>query len=315
MVVPLVLDTDMGSDVDDALALAFALRHPDIDLRAVTTVADDTTMRANIARKLTLLAGRGGIEVAAGIGDVTPPAGRRSWGGHEGRGLLEPGETLDISTRHAVTVLADALGHLAGGAPEVVTVGMQTNIAAALRRDESAPGGLRRLHVMGGVFGPVEDLDQSLPPSIDHNLNCDPAGALVSLNSGLRIVYVPCDVTIKTELTMDHVEELRRGDPLCRALAALIDVWREVQGEMMPPKRAALLHDPLAVACTVDRRFVTSEELHVTAAMHNGRVRTFVDPLEGSPAEVITSVDAEGFADFWLATVLGRLSDLRPSAR
>ena len=62
----LILDTDIGTDVDDALALAFALRHPELDLRAVTTVSGDTVRRARIAKKLLLLAGRDDIEVAAG---------------------------------------------------------------------------------------------------------------------------------------------------------------------------------------------------------------------------------------------------------
>ena len=63
---PFILDSDIGSDVDDALALAFALRHPDLDLRAVTTVSGDTARRARIAKKLLLRAGRDDIEVAAG---------------------------------------------------------------------------------------------------------------------------------------------------------------------------------------------------------------------------------------------------------
>ncbi|HUH08060.1 MAG TPA: nucleoside hydrolase, partial [Egibacteraceae bacterium] len=72
------LDTDIGTDVDDALALAFAVRHPDIELRAVTTVSGDTRRRARIAATLLSLAGRDDIEVAAGL-DTPPTApGRRA---------------------------------------------------------------------------------------------------------------------------------------------------------------------------------------------------------------------------------------------
>src|SRR5919109_375960 len=92
MAVRLILDTDIGTDVDDALALAFALRHPDIDLVAVTTVADDVVKRAHIARRLLRLAGRDDIEVAPGIGWDKSPSGRVSWAGHEGEGLLEPSD-------------------------------------------------------------------------------------------------------------------------------------------------------------------------------------------------------------------------------
>jgi purine nucleosidase len=52
----ILLDTDVGTDVDDALALAFALRHPEIDLAAVTTVSGDTRLRGQIAARLLALA-------------------------------------------------------------------------------------------------------------------------------------------------------------------------------------------------------------------------------------------------------------------
>jgi purine nucleosidase len=274
----------------------------------VTTVSADTVARAHIASKLVALAGRVDVEVAAGVGEVVPPDGRKVWFGHEGKGLLEPGESFDISTRDGVSVLESAFRAREMGGAEIVTVGMQTNMAAVLGREGVPAHEPRRLTVMGGVFGPVTDVGQALPPSIDHNLNCDPEAALVSLNASLPLVYVPCDVTMNAELTTDHLEELRRGDELCVALASLIDVWRDVlgytTGRRQPSGRAALLHDPLAVASTVDRRFVTSEQMLVAAAIYQDHVRTFVDPLEGVPAEVLTSVDGPGFADFWLETVL-----------
>src|SRR5205814_9021129 len=52
LLLDLILDTDIGTDVDDALALAFAVRHPDITLRAVTTVSGDTAARARITARL-----------------------------------------------------------------------------------------------------------------------------------------------------------------------------------------------------------------------------------------------------------------------
>src|SRR5688500_1770191 len=129
MPVPVILDTDIGSDIDDALALAFCVRHPDIDLRAVTTVADDTVRRGFWARKLLQLAGRNDVEVAAGVGWETSPSGRDSAWPHDGHGL--PDETFDLSARDAVTLLLET--------PDVTvsTIGMPSNVAAALDRDPS----------------------------------------------------------------------------------------------------------------------------------------------------------------------------------
>ena len=298
--VRLVLDTDIGTDVDDALALAFALRHPEIDLVAVTTVADDVTLRAHIARKLLDLAGRADVEVAPGVGWTQGPTDRRSAFGHEGRGLIEADEPAPAFGRDAVTLLIEETQQ---EPLEVATVGMQSNIAAAADRDPDLAGRIVRLDVMGGVFAPIRVRGHDLPPGADHNLVVDPAASVRALNSGMRTMYVPLDVTVNAPLPRSHVERLRAGDDLCRALAALIDVWIDVSRP--PDEFAALLHDPLTVACTVDRRFVTTETLPVTVAMHEGAVRTFIDPACGHEAEVVRSVDGPGFADLWLETVLG----------
>ena len=153
-------------------------------------------------------------------------------------------------------------------------------------------------------------LGATLPPSLDHNLNVDQPASLRALNAGIPVLYVPADVTMGAWLLSSHLDRLRDGDALCRALAQQVDVWTPVLRAMgrgaIPEHHVALLHDPLAVACMVDRRFVKSERMRVTVAMHDGCVRTFIDPAAGHEAEVITSVDAPAFAQFWLETVLAK---------
>jgi len=293
----LILDTDIGTDVDDALALAFAVRHPDVRLRAVTTVSGDTRRRAHLAATLLRLAGREDIEVAAGLA-APPPGGRNVELGHEGEGVLGGGPLPPLSRRSAVDVL---LGAAEGTV--VATVGMQTNVAAAVERDPALVRRLR-LGVMGGVFARV---DGFAPPD-DHNLNADPEAAVRALGAGFPILYAPGDVTVRTLLTTRQVDALRRGDALCGALAQLVDRWTPVLHRRrpgLPAGQASALHDPLTVAALVDRRFVRARELPVTVALMGDRVRTFVDPIEGRAAEVLTDVDPAGFAAFWLETVLG----------
>jgi inosine-uridine nucleoside N-ribohydrolase len=245
------------------------------------------------------LAGYDAIEVAAGVGWTKGPAGRMSWFGHEGEGLLD-GRELALSSRDGVSVLLEET-HTEG--TEIATIGMQSNVAAALERDPSFGGRVSRLDVMGGVFAPIRFDGGVLPASADHNLMVDPQSSIRSLSAGIPTLYVPLDVTVHTALRRSHLERLRSGDDLCRALAQQIDVWMRVSKPV--GDRAAMLHDPLAVACVVDRSFVTCETLPVTVAIHDGAVRTFIDPVTGTPAEVVRSVDGTGFADFWLETVLG----------
>lgn len=304
--VPLVLDTDIGTDVDDALALALAARHPGIDLRAVTTVSGDARRRARIARYLLALAGREDVTVAAGasydrVGDGPAPEM-----GHEGQGLELDGVT-GIADASAVDVLLAETASVPGCV--VATVGMPTNVAEALEQDGSLASRIGLLAVMGGVFAPVRFLDLDVPPTRDHNLNVDPPSSLRALSAGLPTLYVPCDVTFGAWLERRHVNALRTGDDLCRVLAEQIDVWtaivRKSSGGRLPDDKAALLHDPLTVACLVERSFVTVERKPVTVAQVGRAVRTFVDPLAGHDAEVVTSVDAPAFADWWLTTVRG----------
>jgi inosine-uridine nucleoside N-ribohydrolase len=66
LMIPIILDTDIGTDVDDALALTLAVRSPEIDILAVTTVGVDVHLRGRIARKLLRVLGRDEIPVAAG---------------------------------------------------------------------------------------------------------------------------------------------------------------------------------------------------------------------------------------------------------
>jgi len=284
----LILDTDIGSDVDDALALAFCLRHPDIDLAAVTTVADDTLWRARIASTLLRLAGRPDVLVAPGVGWEQSPSGLASrWPGDS-----EGFELEDVSyEREGVDVL------MAETPAQIATIGMQSNIAAAMERDPSFASRVERLNVMGGMFGPLGDE----PPSRDHNLVVDPDASVRSLNARMPTMYVPIDVSFKARLPVSHREKLRTGDAFCRALAHLLDVWAKYSNPS--PDVAAILHDPLLVACTVDRRFVTTETLPVRVVRDGDACRTFIDPVIGHPCEVIRSVDGPGFADFWLETV------------
>jgi len=305
MTISLLLDTDIGTDVDDALALAFALRHPDIELRAVTTVSGDVDRRAQIAAKILRLAGRDDLEVAAGIGGGPIPGGRPAEMGHEGQGLLQPGEQLTVSERDAISLLVQ---QTAEATVQLATVGALSNLAAALEREPAMADRIERLAVMGGVFAPPLEDGPSFEAADDHNLNVDPTASLRALNAPLPLLYVPLDVTVQTALTRQHLERLRRGDRLCQGLAALIDIWAQLLHRTIPGMdhhQVATLHDPLTVACLVEPELVTTEQLPVTVAYHEGLARTFVDPVAGRPVQVVRSVQAREFADFWLATVAG----------
>lgn len=299
---PVVLDTDIGTDVDDALALAYAARHPALELEAVTTVSGDAAARAAIAARLLGIAGRTDVRVAAGVGGFED----RVWFGHEGQGLA-PGPDAPIDPHDAATLLLDASHR--PHPPAVVTIGMQSNLAAALHRDPAYPQRVPRLTVMGGVFAPVHYLGAVFGAARDTNLVVDPDAAVAVLDAGFAVRYVPLDVTVRVPLHRGALERLREADDLGAALAALVDVWAVLLHERsrgrIPDDVVAYLHDPLTVAAAAGDEFLTVERRPVTVAVHDGVPRTFVDPLAGREADVVTAVDAEGFVEHWLAVVTG----------
>jgi inosine-uridine nucleoside N-ribohydrolase len=270
-------------------------------LRAVTTVSADTTARAHLAARLLALDGRDEVIVAAGIGGNDD----RTWFGHESVGL-PAGPEVPLDPRHAVDVLLELSREPTP--PTVATVGMQSNIAAAVRRDPEYAARVPLLAVMGGIFRSFDRYGVRLDAG-DHNLVCDADASAVSLNAAFPILYVPLDVTFRVALRTSHLERLRAGDDLCRALADLCDAWGPVMrarsGGSIPDDVVAVLHDPLTVACVATRDFVTVETRPVRVVVDAGVPRTVVDPEHGRPAEVVTDADADGFVEHWCDVVLG----------
>ena len=142
-----VLDTDIGTDVDDALALALALASPELELVAVTTVSGDTTLRARIAARLLALAGRTDVPVHAGCAEPLGGTAGFAWFGHEGDGILDRSRDA-VAPEPAVDALLRLFREQDG--LELVTIGPLTNVAVALERDPGLAGRIARLTAMGG---------------------------------------------------------------------------------------------------------------------------------------------------------------------
>jgi purine nucleosidase len=183
---PFVLDTDIGTNVDDLLALLFVLGSPELDLVGVTTVSGDTGVRAAVAAHALSLAGRGGVPVVAGAG--TALSGRPPrWAGYEVELVAAGGWRRPDAG--ATDWLHDA-ARRHGGRLEVGAIAPLTNLALALRADPAFAAGVRRVHLMGGG-GP--------PDAPDHNLRAD-AVAAAEVVAALDIGLCGVDVTAGVHL-------------------------------------------------------------------------------------------------------------------
>jgi purine nucleosidase len=296
--IPVVLDTDLSGDVDDALALALLLSAPDaLRLVAVTTVSGDTRARARGAARILALAGRSDVAVHPGVKD---PLVRRLE--HEieteGYGTGELAPILDEPAPERIVRAAREAPGL-----ELVTIGPLTNVAHALALDPRLPERVGRLTVMGGHVRQVKIGQHVCAPGIDYNLCSDPEASVCVLGAGFRTRLVTADVTLQVWMTEAQRSRLAgSGRPLQRVLAELIARWTPKQvriftgmGGTLAPDNAAFLHDPLCVLSLIDAASLRFESLSILPTIQRGVLRTFeVDAAigVGAPMEVATAVDA-----------------------
>jgi len=301
----IILDTDMGTDADDALCLALALAAPELEIAAVTTVSGDTRRRAAIARRLLDLAGRRDVPVHAGLEAPRQTAASFLWLGDEGDFLLARDEQVaGISDEPAVDALLRML-HAEDGL-ELVAVGPLTNLAAAIERDPAVASRIARLTVMGGHVRRVAYRDHEFPHGVDYNLCSDGASAQLVLSAGMPLRLVTADVTLATWLRPDDLVAIESvATPFHAAIVAAVRAWtprmRSIFGAMGAPIGAdnvAFLHDPLALAAAYDESFCRFEDLAIEPALGDGPFRTIERPEPGAATRTMrcaTAVDAQRF--------------------
>jgi purine nucleosidase len=302
MPVRVLLDTDIGTDVDDALALAVILGSPELQLDGVTCVYGDVQLRARMVLKLLRLRGRDDVPVFAGV--EPPLLGRRPvyWAGHEGEGLLEPADAaLRPRDEHAVDFLVrHVMAH--PGEIHLLAIGPLTNVALAFRREPRLPSSLRHLTVMGGVARGLDDLGL---PYAEHNIKCDPEAAQVVLSAGAPTTLVPLDVTTKVLVRERDLARVRAGGtPFHEAIADQVALYPRFKRT-----GATQLHDPLAAATLVRSDLLGMVDLRVeveTEGQHAAGMTLMRRPTAeaAATARVALTVDAPSAEEF----VVGRLA-------
>jgi purine nucleosidase len=308
---PIWLDTDIGSDVDDALALGVALASPELRLVGVGSTSRIARRRAATAARLLGLAGRLDVPVFVGEDEAVLRKERFVWREIEDLGL-PPGPDAPILDEPA----PEAIVRLAREVPglELVTIGPLTNLARALALDPELPERVARLHVMGGHVRECRIGRLLCKPGIDYNLCSDPDASMAVLGAGFDTRLVTADVTLQTWLTKADLARLEAAEgAVPRALAGLIRIWTPWQtkifteiGGTLDPDNVAFLHDPLTVQAMVDPAPLRFERLRILPTLERSTFRTIEVPAAsglGAEMEVATAVDARAAA----AAILGRL--------
>jgi purine nucleosidase len=285
-----ILDTDIGTDVDDALALALILGSPELRLEAVTCVYGDVELRARMVLELLRLRGRTDVPVYAGV--AQPLLGRRPvyWAGHEGQGLLERADaSRSVEAEHAVDLLVRRV-MASPGEIHLLAIGPLTNVALAFLREPRLPKALKHLTVMGGVCRGPGLLQTGYT---EHNIKCDPEAAHVVLSAGAPTTLVPLDVTLRVEVRRQHMARIRAGGtPFHAGIADQIERYPR-----FAQRGGTFLHDPLAAAIAFRPDLVTLTDLHVdveTEGQHAAGMTLMREPTGDLAANARVALDVDG---------------------
>jgi purine nucleosidase len=299
----ILLDTDIGSDVDDALALGVALASPELRIVGVTCVAKIARRRAAAAARILGFAGRGDVPVFVGEDEAVLRKERFVWREIEDRGLPD-GPDAAVAAEPAPEAIVRLARELPG--LELVAIGPLTNLARALALDPELPKRVAGLTVMGGHVRDVRIGRLRCKPGIDYNLCSDPEASVSVLGAGFATRLVTADVTLQTWLTRADLARLDAAGALPRALARLVRVWTPWQVEVftglggdLDPENAAFLHDPLTIQALVDPAPLRFERLRIVPTIERGTLRTIEvapDAGLGAEMEVATAVDARAAA-------------------
>lgn len=294
----LLLDTDIGTNADDLVALVLCLKSEAIKLEGVTTVSGDVDIRARIVFKVLQLCQAGHVPVAAGSrGPLIPTAVGREfrWAGYEGEGILSPEDSrLKPFSSDAVELMVSKLRE-GKGEIKLVAIGPLTNIAQALKQEPLLAHYVKELVLMGGSIS---------PPHEEYNIMSDPEAAKLVFASGMPITMVGLNVTRRVLLGREEVQRIKEaGGAVAELMADQVERYLKYKGVNKTP-----MHDPLAVAVAIDRSFVTTERMNTTITAE-GRT---VPGGENQAIDVCVDVDVPRFMDFLLSTLTRKYGGFHP---
>lgn len=295
----IIIDTDIGSDIDDAMALALAMRSKEIILEGITTVYGDVDLRAKLAKKLLQLGGRDDVKVFAGINQPLLH-NRDIWmAGHEGEGVLTNYEDVSYENGHAVDFIIKTIMENPGEIT-LIPIGPFTNIASAIIREPKIIENVKEIVLMGGVTRLGNNALEL--PKDEHNIRCDPEAAALVFRSGAPIVMVGLDVTYKVTINKNDRDQLEASkDPLNLALVKQLDRWFDFIKE-----DTTKMHDPLTVSLMIDRSIVTTEKMNIHVDYDHRQMtgQTVALPDQNGNVEVCLEVDSKKFTTILLERLL-----------
>jgi purine nucleosidase len=295
--IPIILDTDIGSDIDDALALAYLLAQPRCELVGITTVSGDVGRRCAIADYVCRAVRRGDVPIHAGASRVLLTGPGQPEVPHYP--AIEDRPHRKPSDWPANTAL-DFLRQTIRGRPgeiTLLTIGPFTNIALLFAVDPEIPSLLKALVSMAGIF--YRSTRKSYGNSREWNCRVDPIATAIVYGAGFTgHTSFGIDVTMKCTLTANEVRARFKGT-LLQAIAPMAELWFAQQQRV-----AITFHDPLAAAGIFRTEICEYHYGRVWVPLSGNESklgRTQFDRGAAGPHRVACSVNVQMFFDEFFA--------------
>ncbi len=285
--VPVIFDTDIGTDIDDAYALAALIGRPEFEVRGVTTVSSDAAARARLAAKLLSIAGPkwAHTPVYAGISTPTQYMKQVEWAaGFESPSLHLQGG-VDFMRREI---------NARPGQITLIAVGELTNVAALLESEPGIGRKIRAIALMGGAV--YRGYAPGSKPEPEWNIKSNAKAARTVFMSGVPLLVAPLDSTADLKLTPEmRVRIFTRGTPLNDALGSLDQIWRYTnhwKGDQ------PTLFDVLALELVVPGKEGPRRPYELKSLAIEVTDEGLTRPVDGKPnAQVAVSVDIPAFME------------------
>lgn len=283
-----LLDTDIGSDIDDAVCLAYLLAQPRCDLLGVTTVTGEAEKRAMMVSAMCRAAGRGEIPIYPGC-DSPILVKQRQPIAQQAPGLAGMDYATSFPRGEAVEFLRRTI-RANPGEVVLLTIGPLTNAGLLFAVDPEIPSLLKGLVMMAGHFKTAEC-------PTEWNTGGDPhATAIVYRARAALHRSIGLDVTMGVRLEAPEVRERLRGSAFAEVMK-FYPYWVDGNGPI-------IFHDPLAAATIFDESLCEWERGSVEVPLtkeEEGWTRWTASGEAGAPHEIASSVDAARYFEHFFS--------------
>ena len=298
---PVILDVDTG--IDDALAIAYALNSPELEVIGITTCFGNGPIDFTTRNTLLILE-QLEKSVPVYIGADKPlsrPAKNFPTHVHGEDGLGNKVEIPPVMEADSVGAVDYIISEVKKRPHEItiIAVGPLTNLALAVQKEPELASLVKEVVIMGGaVF-----VRGNVTPYSEANVITDPEAADCVFSSGLPVTVVGLDVTMQTLLPNSTLADWRAlGTDVAHFFADITSFYMQAYETFHPGIGGCALHDPLAVGVVIDPGFVKTEKWNVKVILEGEETGRTVAHAEGeTKIQVCTQVEAETFLTHFLS--------------